>query len=325
MPFLSQFIEPDAEFPPQQVHRVLRIVSQYLMDIEELRLVVRYHTGIWRNGYLAVSEGIQGIDCLVRGHVIRKMDDYLRPVGCQVIYLLYLYLAFVFSLQYRFDQKPGSLAERNLGDGYRVLVYLFNLGPYFYRTATSAPVVSGAVSKASGREVRIQFEWLVLQYCNGCVDKFVEIVRKNLRCQTYCYPFCSLGEQKRELDRQFYRFLVPAVIGVHPFCGLGVEKDFLCQPAQFGFNIPRCCIGVACEYVPPVALAVYEHVLLPELDKSPLDGGISMRVEFHGFTDNRCHFDRCAVIYPVQCMKDAPLHGLETVCHVRYSPLEDNI
>ena len=111
-------------------------------------------------------------------------------------------------------------------------------------------------------------------------------MRHDVAGETYCNALCALCEQQRKLHRQCYRLLVSPIVRWRPFGGFGVEHHFLCKRSEAGFNVTRSCCTISCENIAPVSLSVNEQLLLSELDYRIANGGITMRVVFHGVAHN---------------------------------------
>ena len=212
VPAVFKFVLLDFQLFLQQVAGVFRVVDENVVHAEELRFVVLDDAGVRGNVRFAIREGIECIYCLVRGNVIRKMDDKICRVGSHIFDLLDFYLALVLGFQYGIDQNVGCLAVRYLLDGQSVLVYFLNLRPDFHASAALSLHVFGAIGVASGREIRQQLEFFSLEVCYGSVDKFIEVVRQYLGCHTDSDALGALCKQERESYRQLHRLLVPSVV-----------------------------------------------------------------------------------------------------------------
>lgn len=111
-------------------------------------------------------------------------------------------------------------------------------------------------------------------------------MRKNFGRHSYGDSFCALGEQKRKSDRQFHRFLIPAVVGSHPLRNLRVENYIFGKLAESCLDVSSCRVRISCEDVTPVSLAVDCITFLTELDKRSENGSITVRMIVHGLADN---------------------------------------
>ena len=140
VPLVLKLREPDLQLPLEKISRVVRVVDQYVLDREELRLVVHDDAGVRGDVALAVRERVEGIDGLVRGHIVRKVDKNLDLLRGHILDLLDLYLAFVLGFEDRVNEDVGSLSVRYLGDCHRVLVDLLDFGANLH-AATSGSVL----------------------------------------------------------------------------------------------------------------------------------------------------------------------------------------
>ena len=163
MPLVLKLGEPDVKLPFEKIPCVVRVVDQYVLDREELRLVLHDDAGVRRDVALAVRERVQSVDRLVRGHIVRKVDKNLDLFRGHILDLLDLDLAFVLGLQNRVDEDVGCLSVRDLGDGHRVLVDLLDFGADLHAATSGSVLVVTAVSRATGREVRVNREILALK------------------------------------------------------------------------------------------------------------------------------------------------------------------
>ena len=135
MPVILQLIQPYLKLHPKKVLGVLGAVSEHVIHIEELRLLVHDDAGIRRNRNLAVREGIERIDGLVRRHVVREMNQDFHLVRGQVVNFLYLDLALVLCLEDGIDDNMGCFTIRYLADSQCVFVYFVYLRPDFHNSS----------------------------------------------------------------------------------------------------------------------------------------------------------------------------------------------
>ena len=166
VPLILELVETDAQLPFQDVPGVVSVVDEYILDAQELRLVVHDHAGVRGDVALAVGEGVQGVDRLVRGDVVGKVDYDLHLVRSHVLDLLYLDLALLLGLDDRVLDDLRGLAVGNLGDRYGVLVNLLDLRADLDAAAAGSVLVVAAVCAASGGEVRIDREVLAFEDVN---------------------------------------------------------------------------------------------------------------------------------------------------------------
>ena len=116
MPLVLKLSESDLKFLTEQVLGVIGTVTENVVHAEYLRLVLVDHAGVRSHRHLAGSECIEGVDGLVRRHVVRKVD---QDVGCstgEVIDLLDLDLTAFLGLHDGFLDGICSLSEWYFGD-----------------------------------------------------------------------------------------------------------------------------------------------------------------------------------------------------------------
>ncbi len=259
------------------------------------------------------------------------MDEYLGPGGCEVLHIAYLYLPLLVGLQYAVDKGAGlagrarGLAVGYLGDGKRLAVTLLYLGTHAHHASALPVIVFAHVDAAACGEVGVQMELLATQVGDGRIAYLAQVVGQYLAVQSHGDALGSLGKQQGELHRQRDGLLVSSVIGEFPLGGLGVEHHIQGKVAQPGLDVPACGGIVSRDDVAPVALAVNQQVLLPQLHQRVLDAGITMGVELHGVAHDVGHLVVPAVIHALHAVHDTPLHGLEPVPYVRHGPLQDHI
>ena len=286
MPCVLKLVLPDFQLLLQQVAGMLGIIDEDIIYAEELWLVVFDDAGIRCDGGFTVGECVECVDGLVRGNIIWKMDDEVSSSCRHIFDLLNLDFSLVFGLEDGIYQYVGCLSIRYLLDSQGVLVDFLDFCPDFHTAASLAFHIFAAVCISAGREVRKNLELLSFQICYGCIYELIEVVREDFGSHSYGDSFRALCEQERKSYRQFHRFLVPAVVGGHPFCNLGVENDIFGKLAESGLDVSSCRVRVSCEDVTPVSLAVDCIAFLTELDKCSENGSVTMRVIVHGLADN---------------------------------------
>ena len=210
-------------------------------------------------------------------------------------------------------------------DSLMVSEVFLDLGPDLDVASAGSVLVVAAVGGASGREVRVDGEVLALQDAYRCIEKFVEVVREDLGCHSHCDAFRALREQEREAYRELGRLLVPAVVGGHPVCDLGIEYDFFGKFAESRLDVTRSGIAVSCEYVSPVSLAVDQKTLLSELHKGAKDTLVTVRMVLHRLTDDVRHLCVASVVHLVHCVQDTSLDRFQTIDDVRDGSRENDI
>ena len=157
------------------------------------------------------------------------------------------------------------------------------------------------------------------------VDELHEVVGQNLRGQTHGDAVGALRQQQRELDGQRDGLLVAAVVGAHPLGGLAVEDHLEGEFREARLDVTARRGFVAREDVAPVALAVDEQLLLPQLHERILDGGVAVGVVLHGLADDVGHLVEAAVVDRLHGVEDASLHGFEAILDVGHGALQNHV
>ena len=155
---LQQFALADLEFLAKEFLGVFGRTTQHLAHGEEVRLLVVDDAAVWRDGDLAVGEGIKRIDGLVARNARHQMDDNLGMVAGEVVETLDLDLALFDGLSYRLNERIGGFAKRHIGDAQRLLVDLVDAATHLDDAATSTVVIFRNIDEATCREVGIEFE-----------------------------------------------------------------------------------------------------------------------------------------------------------------------
>ena len=106
MPGGIQLLQPNLQLAPEEVFRVVGRTAQNLRHPEEMGFVVVDHAGVRGDRHLAVREGVEGVDGLVRGLVGGHLNDDLHLLGRIVVHLADLDLPF--SLAFLIDSLIDS-------------------------------------------------------------------------------------------------------------------------------------------------------------------------------------------------------------------------
>ena len=253
------------------------------------------------------------------------MDEDFHFLGSQVLYFTDFDFTFLTCFHNGIAYARYGFPEGDFGNGERLVIYFVYLGTNLHHTPTFTIVVLRYVDGTTCLEVGIELELLLAQIGNGSIAKLVEVVRKNLRGQTYGNPFHSLSEEERKLDGKRNRFLVSSVVGSLPFGCFRIEYHIEGKFRETCFDVTRSGCSVACEDVPPVSLAIYQQIFLSELHQCIADGGIAVRVELHGVSHNVCHLVVPSVVQALHRVKDTSLDGLQPVVDVGDSTFQDNV
>ena len=150
-------------------------------------------------------------------------------------------------------------------------------------------------------------------------------MRQYLGIQSDRNTFHALRQQQRELNRQVNRFVLTAVIRLHPLGSLGIKNGLQRKLGQPCLDITRSCRAITRQYISPVSLAINEQILLAELNKGITDRSITVRVILHSLTNDVRHLVVLAVIHRLHGVQDTALYRLQTILDSRHSTLEYHI
>ena len=325
MQLLQQLVLAYLQFLAYQVLGAVGRVAQHVADGEELRLLVLDNAAVGRDVDLAVGEGIEGVDGLVRRHAGRQVDEYLHLSRCQVVYAAGLDLTLLDGLGDAFAERAHRLRERQLAYDQRLGVQLLYLSAYLEHAATLSVVVFRHVDRAARLEVGVQLEVLAVQVADGSVAYLAEVVGQNLRRQADGYALGTLRQQQGELHGQRDGLLVASVVAELPLRRLRVEHRVQGELGQTCLDISGCSGAVAGEYVTPVALRVHQQVLLSQLHQCVAYGGVAVRVKLHGVSHDVGHLVIPAVVHALHGVQYASLHGLQSVLYVRHGTFQYHI
>ena len=117
VPRLVEFMQPDFELLPQQRPRMIGRTAQDLAHAHEVGLLVPDDAGVGRNRHLAVGEGVERVDRLVRRFVGRHLHDDLHVLGRVVDHAADLDLALLVGLDDRLLDRLGGRRIGNFGNG----------------------------------------------------------------------------------------------------------------------------------------------------------------------------------------------------------------
>ena len=111
---------------------MLHRAAQHVAHRDKARLAVLDDAAVGRNLDLAVGEGVEGVDGLVRRRAGLQMDDDARLARGEVFDVAHLDLALLHGLDDGGDEGVGGLAIRNFGDGEGAVVHLLYFGRAYY-------------------------------------------------------------------------------------------------------------------------------------------------------------------------------------------------
>ena len=144
---------------------------------------------------------------------------------------------------------------------------------------------------------------------HGGLHYLVEIMREDEGGDPHGNPSSPLRQQEGEFGGQRYGLLVPPIVALRPLGILGVEHHIERELGEPRLYVPRGGSAIAREDIAPVALRIYEQILLPKLHERATDGGIAVRMVLHGVPDNVGHLVVPAILEGLHGVEYAPLHG----------------
>ena len=300
-------------------------MAQHVVHCQEHGFVVLYHATVGADVHLAVTEGIEGVYGLVRRHAQSEMHLYLDLGSRIVVHLAHLEFAFLYGTENGVNQRSGGLAEWYFTDNEGLAVQFLYLGSHLERASSLPFVVFAHIDGTSCGEVGIEHKVFSFEIADGCIADFIEVVGKNLGRQSHGNAFRTLCQQERKLHWQGDRLFVSAVVAELPFGGFGIEHGVEGKLRQACLYVSGCCRTVAGEDVSPVALRVHEQVFLSHLHQGVTDRCVTMGVKLHGMSHNVGHLVVASVVHAFHGVKNASLHGFQSVLYMGNGTFQDYI
>ena len=138
-------------------------------------------------------------------------------------------------------------------------------------------------------------------------------MRHNLSRKPHTDTFHALCKEQRELHRKIHRLVVSSVIGFYPFCSFRVKNHLQSERRKSRFDVSCRRCRVSCVDISPVSLSVYQEFFLTNLHHGIRDGGIPMRVVFHGVSHDVRHLVVSSIFQLAHGVHDTALNGLKTI------------
>ena len=195
MQLLLKLALADLQFLADEVFRAVDAVAQHVADGQELWFLVADDTAVGRDVDLAVGEGIEGVNRLVRRYARSQMYHNLDVCRCQVVDAAGLDLALLNGLRDTLTECGDRFRERQFADDERLLVDLLDLGAHLQHTAALTVVVFRDVDAATRLEVGVELELLVVQVADGGVADLAEVMWHDLRTKTHGNALGTLCQQ----------------------------------------------------------------------------------------------------------------------------------
>ena len=155
MQLFEQFALSYLQFLLYESLGALHGVTQHVAHREETGLVVFYHAAVGRYVQLAVGEGVEGVEGLVRRHSRGEVYLYLHLSGGVVVHFPCLDFPLVDGFEYRLYQSGGCLAEGDFAYHERLVVELFDFRPHLELSAALSVVVFAHIDASACGEVGV--------------------------------------------------------------------------------------------------------------------------------------------------------------------------
>ncbi len=300
-------------------------MAQHIAHGEEARLVVLDDAAVGRDVDLAVREGIEGVDGLVRRRARCKLYLYLHVACRHVDDTSCFDLPFLDGFGDGVLQGSGGFGVGHLADDERLVVEFVDFGSYAHHAAALSVVVFAHVDGTAGGEVGIEMKLLAFEVVDGSVANLVEVMRQYLAGESYGDAVGTLCQQQRKLHGQGHGLFVASVVAHLPFGGLRVEDCLKCKLREARLDISGSGGTVSREDIAPVALRVDEQIFLSELYERVADRSVAVRMELHGVSHDVGHLVVASVVHAFHRVQDAALHRFQSILDLRHSALEDDI
>ena len=160
---------------------------------------------------------------------------------------------------------------------------------------------------------------------DGCVTKFVEVVRQNLGRKSYSDALYTLRQQQRKLYREGNRLFIASVVAILPFRCFRIEYHFFSEWREAGLNVTASCSIITCKDIAPVALRIHQELFLSQTHQGILDAGVTMWVELHGVTHDVGHLIVTPILHAPHAVQHTALHGFQSVHDVRHCTFQNHI
>ena len=310
------------KFKIEILQQFFRIADNHIMHCHLRRLAVTDDRHIDRNGNRAIGIHVECLQCLFRIGTAHRHDTDLNIFSRVIIDArnadLVLFCRFfngghqTFSCRRRRDLSDNQFTSVNFNfcaqNDFSVSVGIFT-----------------GIHESALEEVRIKFKRLPAQCGNLRLQKFVEVVRHDLRRHTHSNTVTAEHKQTGNLYRKNDRFFASAVIGIHKFGNLIRKQHFASQRRKTALNVTRRRSRTAGEDVSEVSLFGDKVLFICQNHHRIPDGSIAVGMIVHGVTDDIRRLVRSAVIHFVQYPENTSLHRLQSVIHIRNRAVLDDV
>ena len=138
-------------------------------------------------------------------------------------------------------------------------------------------------------------------------------MRHNLSRKPHTDTFHALRKEQWELHRKIHWLIVSSIVGFYPFRSFRVKNHLQSERREPRFDVSCCRYRVSCVDIPPVSLSVYQEFFLTNLHHGICDGGISMRVVFHGISYDVRYLVVSPIFQLAHGVHDTALNRLKTI------------
>jgi hypothetical protein len=315
----------DLKFSTKEVTGTFGGVSKEVGEREEVRFIVINHTTIRRDADFTVGKSIKGVNRLIgrdSGCEVNKDFNLLCSI---IIDFTNLYLVPFVGFEDGINHRDSSPTEGDLRNGKGTAVDLVYLRTYFDGTTPFTVIVSGDIHETACLEVGIKSERFLTQAGNAGIQEFIEVMWKYFRGETNCDTFNTLCQEERKLDGKSDRFFIPAIIGILPMGGFGIENCFEGELRKTCLYVSRSSGTVSGKNIPPITLTINKDIFLSELNEGITDRSVAVRVKLHGMPHNVSDLIIPSVVKAFHGVKDTPLYRFKSVVNMRDGAFEDNV
>ncbi len=324
----------EVEFFAQMAPLYLQLCSQHFDELSGMvgddlayrhdrRHVVPYDEGIDGNRVLAVGKGVERIDNILG--VLTPCELYLdlHLVRREVVDGGYLQLVLLRRRLDGGDEALGGRTEGELTDDDPLGIGCVQPRPH--ENLADAVLVIGDVDKAAGKEVGVELYLLASQGLLDRLEHFAEVVREYAGGHADGDSLGPLDEYYGDLCGKYHRFSVATVVAVVVPGDLGAVEHLLGEGLYPRLDVPGGGGLVAGQQAAEVALLLDEELLVRQHHQRRVDGGVAVGVVLHAVTDDVGHLVELAVVYLEEAVEDSTLYRFETVLHIGYGAVLDDV
>ena len=321
---VDAFCGGQLEFPGQVLHEFFGVAAEDIAGAHaDGAVVADDHVGAG-DAHLAVRVGVEGVDGLLRAVAALEGEfDVDLVVRGVVVERGYLDAGLVDGALDGVHQPGGIGGRMDLLD-HDAVFFRGDAGPQ--DDLAQAVLVLGDVHDAALGEVGVDLERFALQDGDLRLQKFVEVVREDHGAGADGEAVGAHEQQGRDFRGEADRLFVAAVVGIDQRGDVVVEEHFAAEFGKTAFDVSRGGGGSSKDDVAERSLLVDEAFLVREVHEGVADGGVAVRMVFHGGADHvRDLVERAVVHLPVERPQDSALDGLQAVVDVGDRAVLDDI